>query len=109
MKRSLDNEEDAQVCYTKINMDSKKQRLLEFILDGYANKLLDKAEAVEMIDDMICVTHSDSVTDITDDELYDEVASYVKGKKQISTSDLQRRFKIGYGRAVQLKESLENN
>lgn len=89
-------------------MDSKKQRLIELILDGYANKLLNKAEATEMIDDMIESASCNIVTDMTDDELYTEVAQYFKDQEKVSISDLQRRFKIGYNRAVRLKESLES-
>ena len=90
-------------------MDTKKQRLLGLILDGYANKLLTKAEAIEMICDMTCVSCCDNSTNVVDDELYAEVVKYAADKEQISTSDLQRRFKIGYARAVRFKEELENN
>ncbi len=90
-------------------MDSKKQRLLELILDGYANKLLDKTEAIEMIGDATYAACCDSTTSVVDDELYTEVVEYAANKKQISTSDLQRRFKIGYARAARFKEELEDN
>lgn len=89
-------------------MDSKKQRQLELILDGYANKLLNKEEAVEMISDMVCPTHSGVLPDITDDELYSEVMEYAKDKKQISISNLQRRFGIGYARAARFRDALED-
>ncbi|MDR3214836.1 MAG: DNA translocase FtsK [Bacilli bacterium] len=43
------------------------------------------------------------------DELYDEALEFVKSQTTISTSLLQRRFKIGYNRAATLIETLENN
>lgn len=44
-----------------------------------------------------------------DDPLYDEVARFVVGQRKASTSILQRRFRIGYGRAARLMDLLEED
>jgi S-DNA-T family DNA segregation ATPase FtsK/SpoIIIE len=43
------------------------------------------------------------------DPLYDEVRAFVVQEKKISTSLLQRRFKVGYGRAARILDQLEEN
>ena len=43
----------------------------------------------------------------SDDPLYDEVARFVVDQRKASTSLLQRRFGIGYGRAAKLMDALE--
>ena len=43
-----------------------------------------------------------------DDELYDEIKKYVMTSNIASTSDLQRRFSIGYGRAAAIFDALED-
>jgi DNA segregation ATPase FtsK/SpoIIIE, S-DNA-T family len=43
----------------------------------------------------------------SDDPLYDEVARFVVEQRKASTSLLQRRFGVGYGRAAKLMDSLE--
>ena len=43
----------------------------------------------------------------SDDPLYDEVARFVVDQRKASTSLLQRRFGVGYGRAAKLMDALE--
>src|SRR5699024_5484389 len=43
-----------------------------------------------------------------EDELINEVISFVLEQNQVSTSLLQRRFRIGYNRAARLIDTLEN-
>jgi DNA segregation ATPase FtsK/SpoIIIE-like protein len=43
-----------------------------------------------------------------DDELYEEVKHYVMESNIASTSDLQRRFSVGYGRAAAIFDALED-
>jgi len=43
----------------------------------------------------------------SDDPLYDDVARFVVEQRKASTSLLQRRFSIGYGRAAKLMDALE--
>ena len=43
------------------------------------------------------------------DDLYEEVVEEVSRHSKVSTSFLQRRFKIGYNRAARLMELLEEN
>lgn len=43
-----------------------------------------------------------------DDELYEEIKKYVMTSNIASTSDLQRRFSIGYGRAAAIFDALED-
>ena len=44
-----------------------------------------------------------------DDELYSEVKAYIGTLKTISTSALQRRFKIGYAKASRLIDKLDED
>lgn len=44
-----------------------------------------------------------------DDELYSEVKEYIGTLKTISTSALQRRFKIGYAKASRLIDKLDED
>lgn len=44
-----------------------------------------------------------------DDELYSEVKEYIGTLKTISTSALQRRFRIGYAKASRLIDKLEED
>lgn len=43
------------------------------------------------------------------DEMYDEIEDFVKRQENISTSRLQREFRIGYNRAANLIDDLERN
>jgi len=49
----------------------------------------------------------DVVTEDSEDELYDEAVEIVMRAKQASTSLLQRRLKVGYGRAARLLDDME--
>ena len=44
-----------------------------------------------------------------DDELYSEVKEYIGTLKAVSTSAIQRRFKIGYAKASRLIDKLEED
>ena len=44
-----------------------------------------------------------------EDDLYDEVKIWIKTQAKISTSYLQRRFKIGYAAAARVMDQLEEN
>lgn len=44
-----------------------------------------------------------------DDELYDEAKEYIKALKTISTSNLQKHFRIGYAKASRLLDKLEED
>lgn len=45
----------------------------------------------------------------SEDEIYDDVKEYVTKQERISTSQVQRFFKIGYNRAARLIDDLEAN
>jgi len=51
----------------------------------------------------------DGLPDPQDDDLYEDVARFVVKYRKASTSVLQRRFRIGYGRAARLMDALEEN
>ena len=52
----------------------------------------------------------DSIIDVSEleDKLYDEAARFVVEARRASTSLLQRRFRIGYGRAARLLDIMEH-
>ena len=43
------------------------------------------------------------------DELYDEVIKFAKEKDNLTVSDIQRKFKIGYNRAAKMIEKLRED
>lgn len=52
----------------------------------------------------------DTVTEIDDaeqDPLYDQAVAFVIETRRVSTSSIQRRFKIGYNRAARIVEAME--
>ncbi|TDM04565.1 DNA translocase FtsK [Macrococcus carouselicus] len=49
----------------------------------------------------------DKVNEVPQDELFDEVLQFMLEEGHISTSQLQRRFQIGYNRAARIIDSLE--
>ncbi|TDM07663.1 DNA translocase FtsK [Macrococcus lamae] len=48
------------------------------------------------------------MNELPQDDLFDEVIDYMQEEGQISTSQLQRRFQIGYNRAARIVDSLED-
>ena len=51
--------------------------------------------------------NKDFVTEDSEDELYDDAVQIVMRAKQASTSLLQRRLKVGYGRAARLLDDMQ--
>ncbi len=43
------------------------------------------------------------------DEIYDEVREFIVSERKASTSLIQRRFRVGYGRAARIIDQLEQN
>nr|WP_252968818.1 DNA translocase FtsK [Erysipelothrix rhusiopathiae] len=78
-------------------------------------KLADKAssQAKPRFDDSFIkldgVDGNQGVLGVEDDPLYQEALEYVVRQKKASTSLLQRRFRIGYNRAANIVDSLEQN
>lgn len=50
----------------------------------------------------------EKVNEVPKDDLFDEVVSFMNEEGQISTSQLQRRFQIGYNRAARIIDHLES-
>ncbi|ULG71345.1 DNA translocase FtsK [Macrococcus brunensis] len=50
----------------------------------------------------------DKVNEVPQDELFEEVVQFMLEEGHISTSQLQRRFQIGYNRAARIIDSLES-
>lgn len=73
----------------KVVNDIKKQNIV-------VNKHIEKVE------DLVVESADDDV-----DDKYAEVLAYVQTQDTISTSNLQRRFKVGYNRAANLIDALE--
>ena len=52
---------------------------------------------------------SESLNDVEEDELYEDVRAEVMASRKASTSYIQRRFGIGYSRAAKLMDTLEGH
>lgn len=94
-------------------MDNKLQKRLKLILDGYAHKLLSVEDAVIMLHDIFKNDDHEAskraADDVENDPIFGEVLSYVRESGRASTSDIQTKFKIGYGRASQIITQLEED
>lgn len=94
-------------------MDDKLQKRLKLILDGYAHKLLSVEDAVIMLHEIFKnddhKASKRAVNNIENDPVFGEVLSYVRESGKASTSDIQIKFKIGYGRASRIIAQLEED
>jgi S-DNA-T family DNA segregation ATPase FtsK/SpoIIIE len=88
-------------CYTD---EEETKRLVEFLKKHGEPDYLDLQIAGGEDGDS-----EDGMPDPRDDELYEDVARFVVKYRKASTSVLQRRFRIGYGRAARLMDALEDN
>lgn len=86
-----------------------------YVSDDEVKKIADKAssQAKPRFDDSFIkldgVDGNQGVLGVDDDPLYQEALEYVVRQKKASTSLLQRRFRIGYNRAANIVDSLEQN
>lgn len=53
------------------------------------------------------ITHQAAALPDADDELYDQIVSYLQEVDEVSISMVQRRFKIGYNRSARIIEALQ--
>ena len=88
---------------------SKLDDIYAKVLDIFSNKEENNKEetryaGLKSIDNYMESTSLDS----SNDPMYEEVVQYVKETQKASSSLLQRRFGIGYNRAVRLIDTLEN-
>jgi DNA segregation ATPase FtsK/SpoIIIE, S-DNA-T family len=51
----------------------------------------------------------EELTDVVEDELYDEIKNFITSVDEISISLLQRRYRIGFNRSARLIEQLERD
>ena len=80
---------------------TKKQQDVQY--DATFMKLEEEKEEIEEDDNS--TSHSTS----SDDELYDEIVTFVIKTQKASASLLQRKFKIGYNKAATMIDLLEEN
>lgn len=86
-----------------------------YVSDEEVKKIADKAsaQAKPRFDDAFIkldgVEGNHGVLGVEDDPLYKEAFEYVVRQKKASTSLLQRRFRIGYNRAANMIDALEQN
>jgi S-DNA-T family DNA segregation ATPase FtsK/SpoIIIE len=88
-----------------------------FVSDGEVHRVVDylkqqaQPEYVEEILSESTIPGVDSVSDEGDaeqDQLYDQAVAFVMEMRRVSTSSIQRRFKIGYNRAARIVEAMES-
>lgn len=83
-----------------------------YIYDEDVQNVVDfiKAQAKVTYDQALEVSESELKTpdDNGTDELFDEVVAFITQEQKCSTSLIQRHFRIGYNRAANLVEELEN-
>lgn len=83
-----------------------------YIYDEDVQNVVDfiKAQAEVTYDQALEVSESELKTpdDNGTDELFDEVVAFITQEQKCSTSLIQRHFRIGYNRAANLVEELEN-
>ncbi|MBN2430342.1 MAG: DNA translocase FtsK [Acidobacteria bacterium] len=87
-------------CYTD---EDETKRLVDF-LKKYGEPDYQDLPIPRADDDS-----EEGVLDPQDDDLYEDVARFIVKYRKASTSVLQRRFRIGYGRAARLMDVLEEN
>ncbi|WVV20735.1 DNA translocase FtsK [Erysipelothrix piscisicarius] len=86
-----------------------------YVSDDEVKKIADKAsaQAKPRFDDSFIkldgVDGNQGVLGVEEDPLYQEAQEYVVRQKKASTSLLQRRFRIGYNRAANMIDALEQN
>jgi S-DNA-T family DNA segregation ATPase FtsK/SpoIIIE len=73
----------------------------------FLKKQADPSYNEEILDDPGILPAEEPLDDDWDDELYQESARFVVEIGKASTSALQRRFRIGYGRAARLIDMME--
>lgn len=95
---------------------AKPQRIQgPFISDDEVNQVVDfilsqghrSDEQEDIIEESIKKEENDQKEEEHQDPLLDEIKAFVMGNKQISTSLVQRRFRIGYNRASRIIDQLE--
>lgn len=107
---SLDPRGDAIFLVNGMNYRCSTVFLDETELDRLNQVLAVERKSVvsDLISDMVTFSQTISLSDIlVEDPLYDEVVEYIVDVQKASTSLLQRRFGIGYNRAVRLINLLE--
>lgn len=81
----------------------KLERKLDIVIDAYEDLRKEREK------DRLGKTEAQKPAKVkpTDDELYDQAVAIVRQAGRASTSLLQRKLKIGYGRAARLVEQME--
>ena len=98
-----------QGCYVS---DSEIERVVEFIKQTfkaeYDESIIAEIERqTEMVSSNGKESSSDDLDDGEQDDKLEEAIDYVIEAGQASTSSLQRRLKLGYGRAARLIDTME--
>ncbi|KAB2399892.1 MULTISPECIES: DNA translocase FtsK [Bacillus cereus group] len=102
---------DKMELNNSIETNSKKQHILA--LENYKeHKSENKTNTVENVtfpDDSTVISQQRKVIEEAENKLYEEIKVFVIESQQISPSLLQRKFRIGYMKAMQFIEKLEQN
>ena len=86
-----------------------RHTIIQYSIIMYHNILYDYAISYNKIHYNVIEDNINKNLNQEEDELYPEAVQLVISKKRASTSFIQRHFKIGYNRAANIIEKMEQN
>ncbi|GAB6683581.1 DNA translocase FtsK [Bacillus cereus] len=89
---------------SSIETNEEQQHIVS--LDDYKEH---KSQNEILSNDPAAMNHQVDIDDVAENKLYEEIKEFIIESQQISPSHLQRKFKIGYMKAMQYIEKLEQN
>lgn len=85
--------------------EKEVSNIVSFINEQEASKAAEKGNVEEQVEEMIDNDENESEVD----SLYDEVVEFAIEQGKVSTSLVQRKFRIGYNRASRIIDAMEEN
>ncbi|MEI5913548.1 DNA translocase FtsK [Bacillus albus] len=97
-------QEDEMKQNSFIETNEEQQHIVS--LDDYKEH---KSQNEILPNDSTAMNHQVDFDDVAENKLYEEIKEFIIESQQVSPSLLQRKFKIGYMKAMQCIEKLEQN